>query len=82
MADNQICIDVKPSGLYSAPVYSAYTELPFDKGKEALESEEYQIISLEENARLLMQEGRNSDIAKWGNWVREGVLYTPRKAHS
>ena len=58
---------------------SAYIDCPFDEGKEALESQGYKIISLEENARLRMQEGKNAYISQNGNWTREGVLYVPNK---
>ena len=58
---------------------SAYVIAPFDEGKEILENKGYKIISLEENARLRMQEGTNEDISICGNWVREGVLYIPKK---
>ncbi len=60
-------------------VFSAYAEVPFDEGKEALEREGYRIISLEENARLRMREGKDSFIFKYGNWTREGVIYIPKK---
>jgi len=58
---------------------SAYTQAPFDKGKEALENAGYRIISLEENVRLRMQEGEDSLISNNGNWTREGVIYVPKK---
>jgi hypothetical protein len=60
-------------------IFSAYVNAPFDKGKEILEEAGYHIISLQENARLRMQEGKDADISKYGNWVREGVLYVPEK---
>jgi hypothetical protein len=66
--------DIKPRG-----IASAYVDAPFDEGKTELESNGYSIISLEENAKLRMQEGRNSDVSRNGNWVREGVLYVPSK---
>lgn len=58
---------------------SSYTEASFDKGKEELEKEGYQIISFEQNARLRMQEGKDSYVSQNGNWVREGFLYIPHK---
>lgn len=58
---------------------SAFVEGPFDKGKEVLESKGYRIISLEENARLRIQGGKDADIARHGNWTREGVIYAPKK---
>ncbi|MFH1249016.1 MAG: hypothetical protein V1660_02600 [archaeon] len=44
-----------------------------------LEIRGYRVISLEENARLRMQEGKDSFISRNGNWVREGVIYVPKK---
>lgn len=70
----QIIVDVKSGGLESAHI-----ESPFDEGKEVLEQAGYRIISLEENARLRMQEGANSKVSKFGNRTREGVLYIPDK---
>ena len=58
---------------------SAYVEAPFDVAKDKLERAGYHIISLQENARLRMQERRDSSVSKDGNWTREGVLYVPEK---
>ena len=58
---------------------SAYTEAPFDKAKRELEKEGYRIISLEENARLRMQEGEDAFISQNGNYTKEGVIYLPSK---
>ena len=69
-----IIVDVKPRG-----IASAYVDAPFDEGKKALESSGYKIISLQENARLRMQEGSSHDVSKYGNWTREGVIYVPKK---
>lgn len=66
--------DVKPRG-----IASAYVEAPFDEGKEALEKQGYRIISLQENAKLRMQEGKDAYVSQNGNWTREGVLYIPKK---
>ena len=66
--------DIKPRG-----IASAYIVAPFDEGKELLEKEGYNIISLQKNAKLRIQEGVNENISKNGNWVREGVLYVPKK---
>ncbi len=74
MVKTQINVDIKPRG-----IASAYVVAPFDKGKEALAKEGYKIISLQENARLRMQEGADADISKNGNWVREGAIYVPKK---
>jgi len=66
--------DIKPRG-----IASAYVVAPFDKGKELLKKEGYNIISLQKNAELRIQEGANEDVSKNGNWTREGVLYVPKK---
>lgn len=75
MTNLEVKVDTKQDGIESAPVFGS-----FDKAKDALEKQGYRIISLEENARLRIQEGENSDICQsGGNWVREGVLYIPKK---
>jgi hypothetical protein len=66
--------DIQPRG-----IGSAYVNAPFDEGKVELEREGYQIISLEQNARLRMQEGKDSYVSQNGNWVKEGFLYVPKK---
>lgn len=66
--------DITPTG-----VHSGYEVAPFDKGLETLEKEGYNLISLQENAKLRKQQGKDSDISRNGNWVREGVLYLPQK---
>ena len=70
----KILEDIKPTG-----IASAYVEAPFDEGKEALESQGYKVISLEDNARLRVQQGKDAFVSRNGNWVREGVLYVPGK---
>ena len=70
----EIKVDIKPT-----EIESAYIEAPFAKAKEALESKGYKIISLEENAKLRMQEGKDAYVSKNGNWTREGVIYLPDK---
>lgn len=40
---------------------------PFDKGKETLEKSGYRIITLPENVRLRIQEGKESFISRNGN---------------
>jgi len=57
----------------------AYVVAPFDVGKAELEKAGYEIISLEQNVQLRIQEGKDADISRNGNWVREGVLYVPKK---
>ena len=70
----KITVDVKPRN-----IISAYVVAPFDRGKELLEKERYAIISLEENARLRLQEGVNASVSLYGNWTREDVVYIPGK---
>jgi hypothetical protein len=70
----QLIQDIKPRG-----TDSAYVSAPFDDAKAELESNGYRVISLEENARLRMQEGKDSYVSGNGNWTREGVLYLPDK---
>jgi len=60
-------------------IHSAYAIEAFDKAKEALESNGYRVISLEENAGLRVKHGANSSISKIGNWVREGFIHVPNK---
>jgi len=52
---------------------------PFDEGKAFVESKGYKIISLEENAKLRMQGGKDAFVSRNGNWTREGVIYVPNK---
>ena len=59
--------------------YSHIESVPFDVGKELLESQFYRIISLEENARLRIQNDKHDPISTYGNWTREGVLHIPEK---
>lgn len=66
--------DIKPRG-----IASAYVGAPFDLAKEALESQGYRIISLEENARLRVQEGEDSYVSSNGNWTAEDFGYIPEK---
>ncbi len=59
---------------------SAYVEArDLDEGRSALESEGYQIIPLEQNAKLRVNNGGNSSISRIGNWVSEGVIYVKGK---
>lgn len=68
-----IVVDIRP-GIESAIVYA-----PFDIAKETLENQGYRIISLEENARLRIQQSKYHYVSQYPNWVREGVLYVPRE---
>ena len=52
----KVIIDVQPRG--SA---SAYINAPFDQGMEALQKAGYPLISLEQNAQLRIQEGRDQE---------------------
>ncbi len=76
---------------------SAYVLAPFDEAKRSLEEAKYKIISLEENAKLRVQEKRDSVLSKCacrncagriveisnvsdsGNWLREGLVYVPKR---
>ena len=71
----QLVVDVNHKG---KPV-SAYVEGPFDEGLQTLTDNGYSLISLEQNARLRMQEGASAYVSRNGNWVREGVIYVPKK---
>jgi len=66
-------IDVK------GKVESSYVEAPFDQALKALKKEKYNLISLEENAQLRIQEGKDAFISQNGNYVKEGVIYLPSK---
>jgi len=70
----EINVDVKPK-----EIVSAYNDAPFDVGKQALKDRGYRIISLEENAKLRIQEGKDSDVSKYGNWVKEAFIYIPER---
>src|SRR3989344_6817934 len=68
----EVKVDIKPRGIASAVCYA-----PFDEAKQALEEQRYKIISLQDNAKLRIQEGKNHDVSQHGNWTREGVIYVP-----
>src|SRR3989338_545326 len=51
----------------------------FDEGLKLLQKNNYSLISLKENAMLRIQEGPYADISLYGNWVKEGVVYVPKK---
>ena len=66
--------------LTKGDLLSAYVDAPFDDGLEVLQGNDYRLISLEENARLRIQEGYEADISnRVGNWVLEDVIYVPNK---
>jgi len=58
---------------------SAYVEAPFDVALKELKKEGYRIISLEENAKLRMQEGKDAFISRNGNYVQEAIIYDKDK---
>jgi len=68
----EIIKDIKQRG-----IDSAYIIGPFDQTLKILESQGYKLISLEDNAGLRIQEGKNHDVSKNGNRVKEGVLHVP-----
>lgn len=72
----ELKVDVRPTRIQSAIVFA-----PFDEGMKLLENEGYDIISLQENARLRMQQGKDAFISQNGNWVKEGVIYIPKKGN-
>ena len=72
MTKKNLTEDVKPS-----KISSAYVNAPFDEGKAELERNGYRVISLEEAAKLRMEK-RPSRMDE-GFWVREGMLYVPKK---
>lgn len=58
-------------------IQSAFINGPFDETLKTLKKNNYRLISLEENAKLRMQEGRNAYCSKTGNWVQEDFVYVP-----
>ena len=62
--------DIKPRGTDSAYV----NDKPFDEAKAELEKAGYHISSLEENASLRIQEGKDAYVSRNGNWVKEDFL--------
>ncbi|MEX2016857.1 MAG: hypothetical protein WD876_00070 [Candidatus Pacearchaeota archaeon] len=54
----------------SAVVYSR-----FDKSKRLLEDNGYRVISLEENAKLRIQNDRTHNVSREGGWTREEFVY-------
>ena len=66
--------DVKPTG-----TDSAYVERPFDEAKAELEANSYNIISLEQFAKLRIAQGKDSHVANYGSYAKEGFLYVPQK---
>src|SRR3989344_4919069 len=56
-----------------------FMEKPFDEALEELADKNYRIISLQENARQRIDEGKDSSISINGNYVKDGILYIPKK---
>ena len=52
---------------------------PYDIALKELRDQGFREITLEENALIRMQEGKDSDISKYGNRVREDIIYVPNK---
>jgi hypothetical protein len=69
-----IIIDVKPSG-----IESGYEERPFDVAKAELEQNGYDIISLKQFAESRIAQGKDSHVANYRAYVREGFLYVPQR---
>ena len=69
-------VDIKPIGIESAVVYA-----PFDKAPAELQKNGYKIISLEDNAKLRIQQGKDAYISSNSNWTREGILYIPKEGN-
>lgn len=67
-----LTVDIKPSRVESAIVRAA-----FDTASAELEQNRYEIIALPQNAELRIQQGQNSNISQNGNYVKEGLIYTP-----
>lgn len=72
---NLIIEDSKLKGIASAHIGAA----SFDEAKKALEKAGYNIITAEENAVLRIRHGKDACFSQNGNYVREGVLYVPKK---
>jgi len=71
---NEINADVSAKEPYN--LESAFMETCCDGLTESyLESKGYRIISLEENAKLRMQEGKDAFISQNSNWTKEDVVY-------
>jgi len=69
----QLTIDIKPSQIESGIV-----EAPFDEGLSMLVKNGLELISLPQNAQLRIQQGKGAYVSQNGNWVREGLIYTPK----
>lgn len=66
-------VDIKMEGEESAIIYA-----PFDQAIKTLKSYGHWVISLEEEARLRIQQGADSPVSTITNRVREGMIYIPK----
>lgn len=66
----------------SATMVSGYVEKTFDEAKLELENKCYQVISLEQFAKLRREQGVAHLVSTIGAYVKEGFLYVPQKEHS
>lgn len=64
--------DIKPTG-----IASAYVQAPFDIALDELQIAGYKPISLEENARLRIEQGKTAYVSGKGNLTKEGFIYIP-----
>lgn len=69
----EVTIDVKPTGFESA-MFCA----PFDVALAGVNKYSQEVISLAQNAQIRIQEGKDANVSKVGNFTREGVLYFPQ----
>ena len=67
-------IDIRPAE-FSSDVW----EGPFDEARRAMIEAGFEDIPLWLNAFLREQQGYDSFISQNGNWIKEGVLYTPKE---
>lgn len=58
-------------------VETAFVARPFVTALKELTNDNYQIISLQENVRLIIEVGARHEVSRNGNYVREGIIYTP-----
>jgi hypothetical protein len=58
-----------------------YSDAPFDKSVEAIESKNGQIITMSGLAYARMQKGVNHSVSQNGSYVREGDLFVPNDKH-
>jgi len=70
----EIIVDMRPTRIESARINA-----PFDKALAKLQKNDYELISLLQNAGLRMQQGKDHHVSLYGNCVKEGALYVPRK---